>query len=66
MRTSSIPDAVVEMFLLSRCKVLGGTYFSSFSKLAACLNPSCNYYEIQREAFVEAPFVDKLRGNVAW
>ena len=45
VRASPIEEAVIEMFLLAKCKILGGTYFSSFSKIAALLGEA-DYYEI--------------------
>jgi hypothetical protein len=36
-RTTSIEDAVVELYLLSRCKRVVGTYWSSFGWLAALI-----------------------------
>jgi hypothetical protein len=53
-RTSSVEDAVTEMFLLSRCRCVLGTYYSSFSKFSAMLN-GADYREIQSESCVEAP-----------
>jgi hypothetical protein len=34
-RTSSIEEALVEMLLLARCRLIVGTYYSSFSEIAA-------------------------------
>jgi len=49
-RPSTILDALIEMFLLSKCPVICGTYFSSFSKFAAFLGRS-EYYEVQGASY---------------
>lgn len=40
VRTSTVREALIDLFLLSRCRVLYGSYYSSFSKLAALLGTS--------------------------
>jgi hypothetical protein len=52
LRSTSIRHAVVEMFLLSRCKLVVGTYFSSFSKVAALIG-SKEHREIHGTSQVE-------------
>jgi len=60
VRTSPIEDALVEMFLLARCKILAGTYFSSFSKVAALLGDA-DYYEICGQEPRRCPRVERIR-----
>lgn len=60
-RTSSVQDAAVEMFLLAACQVLVGTYFSSFSTLAALLgNGRCLVMEST------TPVADEFALRLRW
>jgi hypothetical protein len=52
LRSTSIRHAVVEMLLLSQCKRIVGTYFSSFSKVAALMG-SKEHGEIHGTSLVE-------------
>ena len=55
-RTTSITDALVELLLLSRCREVTGTYYSSFGKMAAMLG-GIPYSEIQGEKRVSDPML---------
>ena len=62
-RTTPITDALVELLLLSRCREVTGTYYSSFGKMAALLG-GISYSEIQGETRVSDPLLSgkmKLR-----
>jgi len=62
-RTTSITDALVELLLLSRCREVVGTYYSSFGKCAALLG-GVPYSEIQGTKRVFDPMLSgkmKLR-----
>ena len=59
-RTSSIEDALIDMVLLSRCKIILGTYFSSYSKLSAVWG-NVNYFEVRGVEYERNNFVDSLR-----
>lgn len=59
-RTSSIEDALIEMLLLSRCQMILGTYFSSFSKFSAVWG-NTDYFEVRGSDYTRSEFVDSLR-----
>ncbi len=63
-RTSSIEDALIELLLLAKCKMIVGTYWSSYSYLSACLGYTANYFEIHGSQYVPHQYVEKLRGNI--
>ena len=58
-RTSNMEDALVEMYLLSKCKFITGTYFSSYSKFAAILGKK-PYFEILGDQSKKNEFIDGL------
>jgi hypothetical protein len=58
-RTSPIADALCEMLLLSRCRRIVGTYYSSFSKFAAIWGEA-EYFEIRGRECARSGFVDRL------
>lgn len=53
-RTSSIVDALIELLLLSRCRTLLGTYWSSFSHIAALMG-NTKYFEVRGNKYVPVP-----------
>lgn len=50
-RTSSIQEALIELFLLSKCKTLLGTYWSSYSHIAAFMG-NAEYFEVRGDKYV--------------
>ena len=62
-RTSSIADALIEMLLLGRCRVIAGTYWSSYSKFASFWG-NTSYLEVHGSQYVEISFMNKLQGKV--
>ena len=58
-RTSSIENALIEMLLLSKCKMIVGTYFSSFSKFSAVWGKT-GYYEVRGAGYAKNEFMDNL------
>lgn len=61
-RASSIEDALIEMLLLSRCRMILGTYFSSYSKFSAVWG-NVDYFEVRGTVTARNEFVDSLRIN---
>lgn len=59
-RTSAIQDALIEMLLLGRCKMLIGTKFSSFSQFAA-LWGNIPLYLIEAQAVVAASHFSTIK-----
>jgi hypothetical protein len=59
-RTSSIEDALIEMFLLSKCRAILGTYYSSFSKFSAVLG-NTEYFEVRGSDYVRNEFIESLK-----
>lgn len=62
-RTSSIADALIEMLLLGKCSSIVGTYYSSFSKLAAFWN-NVPYFEVNGNEYRNTKFIQSLYGEV--
>ena len=58
-RTSTIEDALVEMYLLSKCKFITGTYFSSYGEFAAVLGKK-PYFEILGDQSKKDDFINEL------
>jgi hypothetical protein len=63
-RTTSMPSALVDLLLLSRCREVIGTYYSSFSKLAAVIGGGA-YYEIQGRRCIRARGVKSMQAGLA-
>jgi hypothetical protein len=57
LRTTAIADALIEMVLLSSCRQIVGTYFSSFSKFAAVWGRT-GYLEIAGRTAVPHPVIE--------
>jgi hypothetical protein len=62
-RTSTVEDALVEMLILSKCRMIAGTYFSSFSKFSSILGTS-DYMEVRGTRYVESEFVSGIRRDL--
>jgi len=62
-RTSTVEDALVEMLILSKCRLVAGTYFSSFSKFSSILGTS-DYREVRGTRYVESEFVAGIRRDL--
>lgn len=62
-RTSTIEDALVEMLLLGRCRVIAGTYWSSYSKFASFWG-NTSYLEVHGSQYTEISFVNRIQGKV--
>jgi hypothetical protein len=62
-RTSTVEDALVEMLILSKCHIIAGTYFSSFSKFSSILGTS-DYMEVRGTRYVESEFVSGIRRDL--
>ena len=60
-RTTSIEDALIDILILSKCKEIAGTYFSSFSKFSAVWG-RVPYYEVRGEKYFKTDFVKKMTG----
>ena len=63
-RTSSVEDALIEMLILSRCRITAGTYFSSFSKFSSILGTS-DYMEVRGTGYAESEFVSGIRRDLS-
>jgi hypothetical protein len=59
VRTTPIADALSEMLLLSRCRRIVGTYYSSFSKFSAIWGET-DYFEIRGRECSRSRFVDRI------
>lgn len=59
-RTTSIEDALIEMFLLSKCRTILGTYYSSFSKFSAILG-NTEYFEVRGTEYARNEFIEGLK-----
>jgi hypothetical protein len=60
-RTTSMREALIDLLLLSKCRVIAGTYFSSFGELASLLGTH-ELYTIQGEGYEKGSFVRRLAG----
>ncbi|MEQ1948300.1 MAG: hypothetical protein ABL995_13995 [Bryobacteraceae bacterium] len=60
LRTSSVEDALIELLLLGRCEQILGTYYSSFSQLAAIWSGR-PYREMVGTKAETSRFVDKMQ-----
>ena len=60
-RTTSIDDALIDIYLLTKCREIVGTYFSSFSKFSAVWG-RVPYYEVRGDNYVKTDFVQKMTG----
>ena len=58
-RTTDVSDALVEMLLLARCQRIIGTYYSSFSQVAALIG-GVPLYRMEGTAAVENAFVQSI------
>lgn len=63
-RSTSLDEAVIDMWLLSRCDFIVGTYYSSFSEVSAILG-DLDYFDVQEVDLVRNELVDWLRGERA-
>lgn len=63
IRTSSVRHALTEMLLLSQCRIVVGTYYSSFSKLSAIMG-GAKYYEIRGADCVRNWSVGSVQRNL--
>jgi hypothetical protein len=61
-RSTSLDEAVVDMWLLSRCRFIVGTYYSSFSEVSAIIG-GIDYYDVRRFDLTQNRLVDWLRGK---
>lgn len=59
-RSTAVSEALVEMLLLSRCRTICGTYYSSFGKFSALLGDR-DYYEVCGDSVVKDTFTNSLR-----
>jgi hypothetical protein len=62
-RTSPISSALTELLLLSRCRTIVGTYYSSFSKLSAIWGGS-EYFEIRGRHCVRNLSVERAQREI--
>lgn len=62
-RTSSIKEALIELLILSQCKTIVGTYWSSYSQISACLRATSRYFQVIGDSYAPHEHVEKLRGN---
>jgi hypothetical protein len=62
-RTSSIEDALVEMLLLGRCRIIVGTYWSSYSQFASFWGDT-PYLEVRGCQYSESCFMNRIQGKV--
>jgi len=60
-RTTSMREALIDLLLLSRCRVIAGTYFSSFGELASLLGTH-ELYTIKGDGYEKGSFVHDLAG----
>lgn len=58
-RTTDVADALIEMMLLSRCKQVIGTYYSSFSQVSALIG-GIPLYRMEGISAVEDAFIRDL------
>jgi hypothetical protein len=59
-RTTAIEDALIEMFLLSKCRAILGTYYSSFSKFSAILG-NTEYFEVRGADYARNEFIESIK-----
>jgi hypothetical protein len=59
-RTTDVTDALIEMLLLARCQRVIGTYYSSFSQVAALIG-GVPLYRMEGNQAVENLFICELR-----
>ena len=62
-RTTDVSDALVEMLLLARCQHIIGTYYSSFSQVAALLG-GIRLDRMEGVNAVENGFIHRLLADV--
>lgn len=60
-RTTSTREALTDLLLLSKCRIIVGTYFSSFGELAALLGP-CELFTVIGDNYKRRSHVDRLAG----
>lgn len=60
IRATSIIDALIEIILLSNCREILGTYFSSYSKLSAIWGDK-ECYEVRGNEIAKCGYVQQLR-----
>jgi hypothetical protein len=60
-RTTSTREALIDLLLLSRCRVIAGTYFSSFGEVASLLGTH-ELYTIKGHGYEKGSFVPGLAG----
>ncbi len=61
-RSTSMTNATAELFILSKCRKITGTYYSSFSKIGALIN-QVDYLEIQGTSTAVNAHYEHLRGQ---
>lgn len=61
-RASSIEEALVEMLLLGRCRVVAGTYWSSYSKFASFWG-NTSYVEVRGSRYTKSCFMNRIQGK---
>jgi hypothetical protein len=60
IRTTPIEDALTELLLLSQCRSVVGTYYSSFSKLSAIWSGT-TYFEARGSSIVKNRAVERMQ-----
>ncbi len=63
-RTTEVADALVEMLLLARCQCVIGTYYSSFSQVAALIG-GVPLFRMEGDTAIENPYIRELQANAA-
>ena len=63
-RTTDVADALIEMLLLARCQRVIGTYYSSFSQVAALFG-GVPLFRMEGETAIENPFIGQLQADAA-
>jgi hypothetical protein len=63
-RTTSVADALVDLLLLSRCREIVGTYYSSVSEIAALIG-DVPLAIMQGSRCVPHEFTERIRSNVS-
>ncbi|MHC4324146.1 MAG: hypothetical protein ACYSUX_07725, partial [Planctomycetota bacterium] len=61
-RTTSIEDALVEMLLLGRCRIITGTYWSSYSQFASFWG-NIPFLEVRGCQYSESCFANRIQGK---
>jgi hypothetical protein len=61
-RTSSIEDALVEFLLLSRCRIIAGTYWSSYGQISSLLGDT-DFVVVHGSQYARDRILAKLKGE---